>query len=135
VVEVRRTAPVEARWLGGYRARVSARQFSTEVDEPPSAGGTDAGPMPTELLLMSLASCFALAMAHVARRDQVEIGAFTVTAEGIYEGPSLSAFELSVRMEELVPADVDELLRKAQRVCYVSNTLARQPGIVARVVD
>ena len=135
MAEVRRTAPVEARWLGGYRARVSARQFSTEVDEPPSAGGTDAGPMPTELLLMSLASCFALAIAHVARRDQVEIGAFTVTAEGIYQGPSLSAFELSVRMEGPLPADMDELLRKARRVCYVSNTLARQPDIVAHVVD
>ncbi len=133
--EVRRTKPAEARWLGGYRATVSVRQFSVEVDEPPSVGGTDAGPMPTEYLLMALASCFALAVAHVARRDGIELGPFSVTAEGTYAGPSVSSFDLAVRLDGKPPAGMDELLQKARRVCYVSNTLARQPAIVARVVD
>ena len=132
MAEVRRTAPVEARWLGGYRARVTARQFTAEVDEPASAGGTDAGPMPTEYLLMALASCFALAVAHVARRDGVEIGPFGVTAQGIYAGASLSDVELTVHIDGGAPPELDELLEKARRVCYVSNTLARQPTVVVR---
>jgi uncharacterized OsmC-like protein len=135
VAEVKRTPPVEARWLGGYRASVSTRQFTVEVDEPPSAGGTDAGPMPTEYLLISLASCFALAIAHVARRDGVVLEPFSVTAQGTYDGPCLSDVEVSVRFEGPAPAIVDELLVKARRVCYVSNTLARQPSLTARVVE
>ena len=130
--EVRRTAPVEARWLGGYRAHVTARHFQAEVDEPASAGGTDAGPMPTEYLLMGLASCFALAIAHVARRDGIEVGPFGVAAEGVYAGPSLSELELTVRFDDGAPPQLDELLARARRVCYVSNTLARQPTIVVR---
>jgi putative redox protein len=135
VAEVRRTAPVEARWLGGYRAAVTTRQFTVEADEPPSAGGTDAGPMPTEFLLISLSSCFALAIAHVARREGVEVGPFSVTAQGIYDGPCLSDVELSIRLEGPLPTDMDELLTKARRVCYVSNTLARQPSVTAHVID
>jgi uncharacterized OsmC-like protein len=131
---VKKTPAVEARWLGGYRARVSTRHFTVEVDEPPSAGGTDAGPMPTEYLLISLASCFALAIGHVARRDGVELEPFSVTAQGTYDGPCLSDVELSVRFEGPAPAVTDELLVKARRVCYVSNTLARQPTLTARVV-
>ena len=132
---VRRTAPVEARWLGGYRASVSTRHFTVDVDEPPSAGGTDTGPMPTEYLLISLSSCFALAIAHVARRDGVEVGPFSVTAQGTYDGPCLSDVELSIRLVGPVPAEMDTLLVKARRVCYVSNTLARQPSVTARVID
>jgi uncharacterized OsmC-like protein len=135
VAEVKRTPPVEARWLGGYRASVSTRHFTVDVDEPPSAGGTDAGPMPTEYLLISLASCFALAIGHVARRDGVELGPFSVTAQGTYDGPCLSDVELSVRFDGPAPAEIDELLVKARRVCYVSNTLARQPTLTAHVVD
>ena len=111
---------------------MTARQFAAEVDEPASAGGTDAGPMPTEYLLMALASCFALAIAHVARRDGVELGPFGVTAQGIYAGPSLSDLELTVHIDGGPPPELDELLEEARRVCYVSNTLARQPTIVVR---
>ena len=135
VAEVRRTAPAEARWLGGYHATVTVRQFAAEVDEPPSAGGTDAGPMPTEYLLMALASCFALAIAHVARRDGVDVAPFSVTAEGTYAGSRLSSFELVVDVEGGPPAGMDELLQKARRVCYISNTLAQPPVVVARVVE
>ena len=135
MAEVRRTAPVHARWLGGYRATVTARQFQVEVDEPPHAGGDDAGPMPTEYLLISVASCYALAIAHVARRDGVDLGPFGVTAQGIYDGPSLSDLELTVHLDGPAPPDLDGLLEKAGRVCYVSNTLRRQPGIVVRAAE
>jgi putative redox protein len=135
VAEVRRTAPVHARWLGGYRATVTARQFRVEGDEPPCAGGDDTGPMPTEYLLISLASCYALAIAHVARRDGIEVGSFGVTAQGIYAGPSLSDLELTVHLDGPAPPDLDDLLERAGRVCYVSNTLSRQPAIVVRAAE
>ena len=133
--EVRRTEPVEAQWLGGYRASVTVREFTVEADEPPSVGGTDAGPMPTEYLLIALSSCYALAIAHVARRDGIDLGPFRVTARGVYDGPCFASFELEVRLAGPAPRDMDGLLQRARRVCYVSNTLARSAEVVARIVE
>lgn len=50
-------------WQGGWLCSVEAGGFRLTVDEPVSAGGTAQGPMPTDLLLASLSSCYALALA------------------------------------------------------------------------
>ena len=130
------TLTVEARWLGEYRCRVSARHFMIEVDEPVDSGGGDAGPQPTELLLASLASCFALAVGHVAAKRKIELTAVDVTAVGRYDGPRFDAIRLEVRVVPLDPAaDVDLLLARARAVCYVSNTLALGPDLEVVRVD
>jgi putative redox protein len=129
------TRRVEARWLGGYRCRVSARQFTVDVDEPAEAGGEDTGIQPTELLLGSVASCFALAVGHVAAKRRIELAAVEVAAVGRYEGPKFDNIRLEVKVEPVdAGVDVDLLLTRARAVCYVSNTLALGPGVdVARV--
>jgi organic hydroperoxide reductase OsmC/OhrA len=133
VSAARTSATVEAQVIDGYHAKVRVRQFEAEVDEPPVVGGTDIGPMPTEYLLMGLASCFALAVAHVARRDGVEVGPVRVSVVATYDGLSFSSVTVTVHLEETSGIDTDALLQKARRVCYVSNTLARRPEIVTRL--
>ena len=65
---------VSARWDGGWRAVVTAGEFELRVDEPVTVdGGTGTGPQPTELLLGAVASCFTLAVAHVARKRGREL--------------------------------------------------------------
>src|SRR6185503_15960481 len=80
---------VTATWKGGYEATVSARGHTMTIDEPESAGGGDAGPMPTEALAISIASCFCLAVAHVARRDGVAISDLHVHARAERAGSEL----------------------------------------------
>ena len=92
------------------------------VDEPVDAGGEDTGPQPTEIFLASVASCFALAVAHVARKRSVDLPDLRVRAVGQYDGPRF----VNVRVEVATSApraDVEPLLEKASSVCYVSNTL------------
>jgi uncharacterized OsmC-like protein len=48
---------VESQLIEGLRCNTKVRQFNVTVDEPPTAGGTDAGPNPVELVLVALASC------------------------------------------------------------------------------
>jgi len=67
------TNSVVARWEGGWRCRVEAGGFDLVVDEPPSAGGTGTGPMPTEYLLAAMASCYALALAWAAGKHGVPL--------------------------------------------------------------
>jgi putative redox protein len=131
--EPKLSAPVVARWDGGYRTDVAVRHFRFVADEPPSAGGTDAGAMPTEYLLVALSSCFAMALGHVARKRDLALGPLTVTAVATYAGPSFSEIELRVEFDESPPAGIDDLVERASRVCYVSNTLARSPRVTVAV--
>ncbi len=124
---------VAAHWRGGYRCEVTARSHTWTVDEPETAGGDDTGPQPTELLLGALASCFALAIGHVAGKRGIELTAVDVQAVGTYAGPSFSDFVLEVRVEG-DESRIAELLERARAVCFVSNTLARSPALELRRV-
>ncbi len=123
-----------ATWHGDWRCSVQAGGFRLLVDEPPEVGGTGSGPMPTDLLLASLASCYALALAWAARKRGVELPDLEVTATGTYDGPRFRSLALTVQTN--LPADaVTPLLEPARRFCYVSNTLADGPDITVRLAD
>jgi putative redox protein len=116
---------VTATWRGGYAATVDARGHVIEVDEPESAGGGNAGAMPTELLCASLASCFCLALGHVARKRDLELPQLRVTVQAERAGKELRYERLVVIAEADVPArDLERLLERARAFCWVSNTLA-----------
>jgi putative redox protein len=123
---------VSARWDGGLRAVVDAGRFQLIIDEPESSGGTDRGPQPTDLLLASVASCFALAMAYVARKSGTELADLQVVATGTYDGPRFSAVAVSLSSTAARPA-LEQLIPQAQRVCYVTNTLDQPPEITIGV--
>ncbi|HEX3620809.1 MAG TPA: OsmC family protein [Acidimicrobiales bacterium] len=117
-----KTLSVDATWDGGYRCRVRARQFEILVDEPLDSGGDDTGPQPTEIFLASLASCFALAVGHVARKRGIELPDLSVRAVGEYDGPRF--VNLRVEVTSSHPrAELERLSERAASVCYVSNTL------------
>ena len=80
------TLEVVAHWDGGYRCHLPVRQFEIVVDEPAGAGGTDSGPMPTELFLASLASCFTLSLYHAARKRSIVLPDLSVRVSGRYKG-------------------------------------------------
>lgn len=126
------TNTASARWTGGWRCEVDAGGFALVVDEPVEVGGSGAGPMPTDLLLAALSSCYALALAWAARKRGFELPDLTVDATGTYQGQTFSSLSLTVTStapaEQLTP-----LLEPAKRVCYVSNTLAGRPPITVEL--
>jgi putative redox protein len=125
------TRSVSADWLGGYKAKVTAGHFEFLVDEPVTAGGEDTGPQPTDYFLASLASCFVLAMAWSARKHSLELPPLTVNVTGTYDGPRFSAVAIDV-VVALSDDKAKRLIESAERVCYVTNTLRRQPAISVR---
>ena len=128
------SASVVAVWEGGWRCRVSAAGFDLIVDEPPEAGGTGTGPMPTEYLLAALASCYALALRWAAGKRGVSLPDLAVTATGIYDGPRFGALQFLVVTS--APADVvSPLIQPALRVCYVSNTIASSPPVEVVIAE
>jgi putative redox protein len=119
---------VDATWEGGLRCTVRAGRFRLTVDEPESAGGTDTGPQPTDMLLASVASCFTLAVAWVARRRGIGLGDLRVSTTGVYDGPPFAGISVRVSCDP-EPPGFDHLLAAAERVCYVSNTLRQPPKL------
>jgi uncharacterized OsmC-like protein len=104
------------------------------VDEPTHAGGDDSGPQPTEVFLASVASCFALAVYHVARKRSIELPDLSVRAVGEYKGPGF----VNVRVEVTSShprAELEPLLERASAVCYVSNTMRSVDDIDVVLAD
>jgi putative redox protein len=128
-----KTLSVHASWDGGYRCTVAARQFEIPVDEPlPS--GKDTGPQPSEIFLASLASCFTLALYHVARKREITFPDLAVRATGTYDGPRF--VRLVVEVSTSMPRDVlDPLVERAKAVCYVSNTLRAVSDVEVEIAE
>ena len=63
---------------GGFRTDVIAGGHALVADEPASAGGTDAGPSPYDLLAAALASCTSMTLKMYAAHKKVGLESATV---------------------------------------------------------
>lgn len=123
-----------ARWTGGLSTEISGRGHTLRADEPPEFGGEDTGPMPTEILVAALASCFCMALAWAARRRGVELDDIEVDVrpERAPGHARHGAYDVTVRSS--APEDVlAPLVELAKRVCWVSNTLQHPPELRYRI--
>jgi putative redox protein len=116
---------VTAAWQGGYQSLVNARGHEIPVDEPERAGGANLGMMPTEVFCAAVASCYCLALAHVAAKRSIELPGLNVIVCAERAGRELRYGRLVVRARADVPDELlAALIEPARRVCWVSNTLA-----------
>ncbi|HEV2058971.1 MAG TPA: OsmC family protein [Solirubrobacteraceae bacterium] len=116
---------VEARWQGGLSAVVSARDHELIADEPETYGGGNQGMMPTELFFAGLASCFCLAVAHVAAKRGIELPGLRVSVDAERVGKELRYSRLRVEVAAASGEhDLAALVERAKPFCWVSNMLA-----------
>ena len=105
-------------------------RHSIVVDEPESAGGTDAGPSPTRVLGASLAACTAITVEMYADRKGWELGDLAVEVEISYEGPVPSAFTVTLRLPGGLSEDQLERLRVIAGKCPVHRALAAETRVM-----
>lgn len=72
-------ATVTAELGPGTDVSIDMRQFSWAADEPESAGGTDTGPTPYEILLASLAACIGVTLRVYARHKGIKLDGASVS--------------------------------------------------------
>ena len=63
---------------GGFAQTITAGNHQLRSDEPASAGGTDTGPTPYDLLLSALGACTSMTVAMYARRKAWPLERVTV---------------------------------------------------------
>jgi uncharacterized OsmC-like protein len=129
---------VVAQWQGGLSATVTARDHSLVADEPEAYGGENAGMMPTELFFSGLASCFCLAVAHVAAKRGVELPGLRVSVDAERVGRELRYSRLKIEVAAFPGEhDLAALVDRAKPFCWVSNMLAHdlEVSYVTTVLD
>ena len=99
------------------------------IDEPPEAGGTDAGPRPTLLLAASLAACTAITMEMYAERKGWDLGRVEVDADVEYEGAVPASFELTLRFPPGLSEDQLDRLRTIAGKCPVHRVVAQETPV------
>ena len=89
--------PVIIRSHGSLRNEITAGNHQIIVDEPVSAGGSDLGPTPYDLLSAALGTCTSMTLHVVAKR----------------EGMPLEGVEIQVRNDRMHAADCADCLTRA----------------------
>mgnify|MGYP000022366639 FL=1 len=116
---------VQVKQISASTSECVARQFKTLSDRPEAKGGSDRGPMGGEMLLMGLGGCFMsnLLAAVKTREAAVSDIAIAVTAT-LAEAPArFSAVKLAVSGNYPDKAEMEKLVKIAERSCIVANTI------------
>ena len=107
----------------GYAVQVRSDGHAWSIDEPASDGGEDTGPDPVTAFLGALLSCLTIAFKAAARRRKIAItrieGRGRATPKGQVKSISLTLEVWSAASEQ----DLQILLERAKRGCYVSGVL------------
>jgi putative redox protein len=122
--------------LGGAKLRLDIRGHELIADQPESAGGSDAGPTPTELLVASLAGCVAYYAAIFLQRRGVDTDAMTVACDyqmSTDRPARVVAIEVDLSLPEGVRPEWMEPLERAVDHCAVHNTLRQPPEVSIRL--
>ncbi|ADU51859.1 OsmC family protein [Thermaerobacter marianensis DSM 12885] len=132
-------------WEGGAVSRTVARNFEIKADEPSDLGGTDSAPDPVELLLASLATCFAIGFVTQAARRGIDFRNLQVVTEGDidlrgYLGldpavrPGYSRIRYTVKVDpDADPQVLEELRQLAHRLSPMIETVTHGVPVEGRI--
>ena len=120
------------------RCDITTRDVGVVIDEPEARGGTNQGLTPTETVIAALVGCTNVIAQKIARRDGIEVLAFSVEAVSTLDRRGVTlAREIDVPFPKVIltvnittPAGADQvenLKTELARFCPVSKML-RQSG-------
>ena len=129
----------------GFAQEIHAGRHRIVADEPASAGGTDTGPSPYDLLLAALGACTSMTVAMYARRKAWPLEEVTVhLRHSKIHAADCAECETKEGMLDRIERDIhftgpltDEQRAKLLEIankCPVHRTLTSEIDIVSRAV-
>jgi uncharacterized OsmC-like protein len=130
---------------GGFVQEIHAGAHRLHADEPVSAGGTDTGPSPYDLLLAALGACTSMTVAMYARRKAWPLEEVTVhlrhsrihaadCAECETKEGMLDRIERDIHLEGPLTIGMRSKLLEIANKCPVHRTLTSEIDIKTREV-
>jgi putative redox protein len=115
----------------GVRFRAELGGHALRFDQPVAAGGSDAGPTPTDVFVASLAGCVAYYAERFLHRHGIAAeGLRVVTDFTMAQHPSrVGAIELSVIVPAGVPDELRAPLLAVAEHCTVHNSITTAPDV------
>ncbi|MGP1347085.1 MAG: OsmC family protein [Phycisphaerales bacterium] len=112
--------------MPSLRTTIATGDHTITADEPPEAGGANAGATPMQLLLASLASCTTMTIAMYAGRKQWPLARVAASARGLRPdnapGP-YEKIELSITLEGDLSDEQRQRIMSIATRCPVHRTL------------
>ena len=125
------------------RMNLTSGKFKMIIDEPENMGGSDAGPSPIQVLLMSLAGCLNVTGHEIARQRGLKLNGMKIKIEGImnpcaFIGCSFeerSGFQnitvnVKADMEDASPEEMAAWLEETEKRCPVTDNVKADTSIV-----
>ena len=114
---------------------INVRQHLLHVDQPTGAGGSDSAPTPTELFVVSLATCVAFyARRFLARHRLPTEGLSVVASFEMADRPArVSEIDVSIDVPVGVPDEQCGRLLAVASHCTVHNSLEVPPQVTIGV--
>lgn len=118
-------APMVITHEGGVKFAAQVRQHRIVVDQPVRGGGEDSGPMPIELLGVSLGTCVALYVQQFCQSRGLPYEGMRVELEQ-YGAPNpnrVGEFVVRVVLPTEIPEQYATMLERVAKSCPAHHTL------------
>lgn len=139
-----RTYGVTCTLVGPTETRNTSEDHIVVADEPAYAGGTDAGPSPVGLTLVSLASCAAVAFRYWSELLDVSFDSLRIEVDGDidlrggfgFDGVRSGFTDVRLTVHVTGPADADQyekVFRQATSLCPVGDMLKNPVNVISKL--
>lgn len=128
-------APMVITHEGGMKFAAQVRSHRVLVDQPERAGGEDAGPMPIELLGVSLGTCVALYVQQFCQSRALPYEGMRVEVQqfGAVNLGRIGEFVLKVVLPTELPEHQAELIERVAQSCPAHHTLEHGAKVTVHV--
>ena len=128
---------VSSQCTGGFRSKVSIREFEVIIDQPKGFGGSNSGPKPSEIALAALAACQEITYRLYADALSIPLNGVRVELSGTQDlrgflgmGDKISAGFQEIRGivhldSSASDADLERLRNTVEQHCPVLDDLRR----------
>ncbi len=140
-----KTVSIESTLGGQFVIESDIRGHRVVIDQPANAAGTDSGPTPLELLLVSLAGCIGTIGRIMAMQRRIALRGMKIRVEGEIDTDGLLGkpiegrigFEgIVVRVDldaDMAEAEKEAFIHEVDRRCPVSENLLNGTPIAVRL--
>jgi putative redox protein len=116
---------VRARHLEGVKFELASGEKRLITDQLPQFGGNGGGPMPSELLLWSVAACFGQSILYVAARMRKSVEGLSLEIQGDKDTNAFRFSYVTIRVSSRCPVErLEKIVQTAKKYCYVTNSLS-----------